>query len=99
VKTRHEPVKYPLDPPVVELSHWGLVAVPGGTALTGSCRGHPRFQDGEEITTSRVVGQRAGMVLTHNTLYLLTGGPHPTYEARFPGLTLPRLLEQLSCLP
>lgn len=53
--------------------------------LHGKVFGHPRFTDGEEITTSPIVGydKEAGIVVCKSRQYRL-GAINPDYEAKFP---------------
>lgn len=52
--------------------------------LCGNARLHPRFRNGENITTSRIIGKTEdGCVRTLNTTYEL-GLPSDSYEAMFP---------------
>lgn len=44
-----------------------------GTSLHGNVYGHPRFHDGDEVTTSEVVEllEDIGVAKTRNTVYVL----------------------------
>jgi len=46
--------------------------------LRGEVFGHPKFVDGEHITTSSVVSAGSGTVTTRNSVYML-GEPNPKY--------------------
>lgn len=52
--------------------------------LTGEVASHPRFKDGKEITTSRIIGQRNGNVVTRSGTEYALGEVHPNYEKQFP---------------
>jgi hypothetical protein len=65
---------------IPRLEEWHLVGGPGGRVLVGKVYGHPRFSDGEQVTTTLVedfnlATKRAS---TRNTVYDL-GAPHPTF--------------------
>lgn len=53
--------------------------------LSGKVYDHPHFDDGDEITTSGIVGIRDGKVLTQSGSLYELGEPAPGYEAAFPG--------------
>lgn len=62
--------------------------------LIGQVSGHPRFHDGDVITTSRIVVGDANGIETRNTVYTL-GEPAAEYEKQFPGAR-ERLFKTLS---
>ena len=52
--------------------------------LNGDVVGHPKFEDGKNITTSPIVGSEGIYVKTQSgSLYELID-PHPDYEKQFP---------------
>ena len=69
---------------VVTLKSWTLAAKspvvkPGRGCIFGICWGHPRFDDGASIRTSRILDVSGRYVLTHSgTLYYLDD-PIPEY--------------------
>jgi hypothetical protein len=75
------------------LENWGIVYPPDVTPYTppelitphlvGNAMNHPRFPEGDDITTSAIIGKRQGSVVTKNSVYVL-GTPAKDYEAQFP---------------
>lgn len=77
------------------LTNWSLISLNPNAApelvavcLHGNVHGHTLFEDGEEITTSRIVridveGDEI-MVTTRNNVYML-GVVDPAYEKAYPG--------------
>lgn len=53
-------------------------------SLSGEVYGHPRFDDGDKITTSAIVGVRDGRIVTRSVSEYELGEPHPEYEAAYP---------------
>ncbi len=51
--------------------------------LHGQCFGHPRFEDGEAITTSSIQSIDGEVIVTRNTRYVL-GQVDPAYENLYP---------------
>lgn len=56
-----------------------------GTYLTGKVYGHYRFDNGEQIHTSTVVGAEGELVVTRTGSRVELGEPHPDYEKQYPG--------------
>ena len=52
--------------------------------LYGIPNGHPRLPDGHCVTTSPVIGQRDGMVITKSGSVYELGTPAADYAARYP---------------
>jgi hypothetical protein len=60
----------------VSLTNWYLIEYLGAGVLFGKTKGHPRFHNGTEVRTSRVIKQHVdenGMLIveTKNTIYTL----------------------------
>lgn len=53
--------------------------------MFGDVSGHPSFEDGQEILTTRVVSKTGSVVTTASGTKYLIGEPAPEYEKRFPG--------------
>jgi len=54
-------------------------------SLSGKVFNHPRFEDGQDITTSSIVGKTTeGEVLTTSGSSYELGRINPQYEKRFP---------------
>ncbi len=73
----------------VRIENWELVAAPENPyqapeiwplRLQGEVYGHDRFEDGESITTSRIVHAEGKFVRTNNNEYIL-GEPSEKYAA------------------
>ena len=54
------------------------------TSLSGTVYGHPRFDDGVNITTSAIVALKGGRIVTRSGSEYELGQPHPEYEAAYP---------------
>lgn len=54
------------------------------TQLTGEVYGHPRFDDGTFVVTSKIVGTQDEIVKTYSGSEYELGVVHPEYELRFP---------------
>ncbi|WP_169130239.1 hypothetical protein [Aromatoleum evansii] len=54
-------------------------------SLHGKVFGHPRFEDGHEITTSAICGVQDGQIVTASGSLYELGEPDAKYEAAFPG--------------
>lgn len=52
--------------------------------LTGKVFDHPRFTDGETVTTTSITGKREGKVVTLSGSEYELGTPAPDYEKFFP---------------
>lgn len=63
--------------------------------LTGEVHDHPRFKEGDEITTTSIQGKREGKVVTLSGSEYELGVPHPDYEKTFPN-SKERLLGHLT---
>ncbi len=59
--------------PIVTLKRWGKVGTEDSNFLVGQAYGHPRFEDGTLIRSSRVIDDRGMEVETVNSIYLLEG--------------------------
>ena len=85
---------------MVELRNWSVFTTPSpngymapelcASRLHGIVYGHPRFEDGVEIDSTRIMEMRVedGSIVarTRNTEYLLRKREiNPNYEAAFPG--------------
>lgn len=65
--------------PVVKLEEWAVVTTSDeftppemqSISLNGKVYGHPRFQDGEIVTTSSIHNVKGKRVATQNTIYEL----------------------------
>ena len=58
--------------PIVRLDNWQPVMSPKGEMhMYGQAYGHPRFKDGEFVTTTPISNANDTMVETRNTLYKL----------------------------
>lgn len=77
----------------MKLENWSVVvldfspytapeALPKG--LHGFVYGNPKFADGDEVTTTAIVGTREGRVLTRSGSEYELGEVDPDYEAQFP---------------
>jgi hypothetical protein len=79
------------------LEKWALIVLAGSPydapetwkqALTGEVQGHPRFKDGDFVTTSSIVGGRVEsdniIVTTKTGSEYLLGVVDPLYEIAFP---------------
>jgi len=55
-------------------------------SLSGEVHGHPRFEDGQVITTSAVRGSSGRVVMTENTMYSLVGDPNPKWVMFLEGM-------------
>jgi hypothetical protein len=77
------------------LEQWAFVSLPRSGykapeqmtfTFTGIVYGHPRFGDGDPVTTSGFVeyDPDEGVFITHSGSRYTLGQPHPDYEARFP---------------
>ena len=62
--------------------------------LGGNVYGHPRFEDGEEVVTSRIVSIENKKVLTESGSLYELGEINPNYEAMFPDAEK-RLINQI----
>lgn len=51
---------------------------------SGQVYGNPKFEDGEVITTSRIVKVENGCIVTKSGSFYELGEPHPDYEAAYP---------------
>lgn len=79
----------------MRIEQWAVVVLPGqsvfmapecrANALHGFAYGHPRFADGEEITTSALVGVEDGKIRTKSGSVYELGEVDPKYEAEYPG--------------
>ena len=54
-------------------------------SLHGKVFGHPRFDDGHEVTTSAICGVQDGKVATASGSVYELGEPDAAYESAFPG--------------
>lgn len=52
--------------------------------LQGKVYGHPRFENGQDVVTTGIVGVRGGLILTRSGSEYELGEPHPDYEAAYP---------------
>jgi hypothetical protein len=70
----------------------------GYPALQGKAYGHPKFEDGTLITTSKIIGKTEceNSILTKNSLYVL-GAIDTEYEKLYPDARS-RLLNSLKLL-
>lgn len=73
------------------LEKWALVSRPQGyeapennIRLNGIVTGHPRFTDGECITTTRIIKVEGFRVHTKSGSIYTIGQPHQDYEVQFP---------------
>lgn len=74
-----------------DLAAWGIAPGPidpylppevKNLSVQGEVYGHPKFEDGTHITTSRIIDTRGKLVKTlSGTRYRLVGDPHPDYAA------------------
>ena len=62
--------------------------------LQGFVTGHPSHADGKAITTSRLIGQNAGRIVTRSGSEYELGEPDPAYEAQYPNAKV-RLMDSL----
>ncbi len=56
-----------------------------GQAFDGKVYGHPRFNDGDRITTSNIIEVKNGRFITQSGSEYELGEVDPAYEAAFPG--------------
>jgi len=63
------------------LKNWSVVF---GSNLHGIVFGHPKFENGTEITTSKIVGTREGLILTYSGSEYQLEDVDPEYEKAFP---------------
>ena len=71
-------------------------------SLRGQVYGHPRFDDGQWVTTSSIVGKNGkNEVITVSSSAYELGQADPQYEERFPGArdrllnSLPNILDKI----
>ena len=85
----------------MKLENWSAVSDPyqvpeiAGYYLHGIVYGHPRFDDGSEVTTSRIVGIIGDEVLTHSGNLYELGNADSEYESLYPNARA-RLISFLS---
>ncbi len=77
----------------MRLENWAKIANPESPfqapemwipQLTGDVYGHPRFEDGTGVTTSRIMGKRDGKVITYSGLEYELGEVDAEYEKLYP---------------
>lgn len=90
-----------------KLNKWAVVYLPPNpyTApeacpprLYGIVEAHPRFRDGDDVTTTRIIGQKNGLIVTRSGSEYELGDPDPNYEKEFPNAR-ERLFSSLEVLP
>ena len=64
---------------MLRLNNWNILYgnrnILYGNRMSGEVYDHPRFKDGTEITTSRVIGVRDGKIITRSgSEYILING-------------------------
>ena len=85
----------------MKLENWSVVSDPyqapeiAGYYLHGIVYGHPRFNDGVEVTTSRVVGVRGDRIFTSSGHLYELGNVASEYESLYPNARA-RLISCLS---
>lgn len=62
--------------------------------LNGEVFGHPRFENGKNVTTSAIVGKKGSNVVTNSGSIYELGTIETEYKKRYP-LALERLLNSL----
>lgn len=85
------------------INNWSLVSKPlhayqapeQSLRLRGEVTGHPDFEDGSDITTSRIKEIKGGKVYTSSGSEYTLGTVDPVYEALYPN-ALQRLLSKES---
>ena len=82
---------------MLRLEQWSVVRKPyatpeSGGHLHGRAYGHPRFDDGEWVTTSPITAVEGGIATTLSGSQYELGEVDPQYEAAFPNAR-----ERLSC--
>lgn len=77
----------------MKLENWSKGAVPSSPfqapelwvpRLAGNVYGHPNFEDGTAVTTSRIVGKRDGKVITGSGSEYELGEVDAEYENLYP---------------
>ena len=66
-----------------QLENWVVIDHNGQQCLAGDVFFHPLFDDGNNITTSSVVGKRGSFVITRSGSKYLLGVVDPQYEERY----------------
>lgn len=89
------------------LSPWAIISTPDpylapelrAPHLSGDAFGHPRFEDGKNITSSRIIGKDASdnIHTKSGSIYQL-GDPATAYAEAFPDCRR-RLLDSLPLIP
>lgn len=81
----------------MRIEEWSICANPADAyvppelrtkTLHGKVFGHPRFEDGHEVTTSAICGVKDGQIVTTSGSLYELGEPDAKYEAAFPGARL-----------
>lgn len=90
-----------------KLNNWAIVAYgPQCIApelrrqcLIGETQGHPEWEDGHTIVTSRIIGKRGELIATKSGSFIELGDPQPAYEAVFPNAKNRTLVALTEILP
>lgn len=89
----------------IQLSQWIIIVSPSSNPylapeltqplLNGYAHGHPRFANGHNVTTSRILGKNtSGHILTKSGSIYQLGEPKEDYAEKFPNARQ-RLLDSL----
>ncbi len=77
----------------MKLTNWSIVSrtanpfqAPelGTQCLYGNVYNNPKFEDNQDVTTSRIIGKRNGKVVTRSGSEYELDGVDPIYEAAYP---------------
>jgi len=77
----------------MKIENWSVINCPGSPydppelwipRLHGKVYGHPRFEEGKDIATSRIVGIEGELLVTHSGSQYELGIVDPDYEKAYP---------------